>query len=439
MKRLIAICSAVIGLSAVSALAQQTEGTSGLNLGPDADSLFGETMLDKAILGGSWKAELGMSFRFVDPDNSSDDGDAGWGYIEFDWLSGSFHGLQLGLGGLAVTELWESGDFDGVIDDAFADKAKWTDAYVKFSIPNTKSNVIVGRKKFKKPASGDGDVHQGIQLTIKDIPHLTIYAHAVNAWMNNASSDWDLDGIQEDWQDLEDTIRDNGGPDEDAGEFAYTVMAAIDVVPGHISITPYITHHGDVATTIGSTFEAKTDVNETFSVGLDGAYARHMEDTPDDVCDTDGDVSQTLVQVYGKACNFKLGVGYYTMSKDASIGNSLTSGDDFDDNYAYDEFDPMELDLAKYGEQPNNETWFIFGGYSWGAFDLEVTYGWVDDAIVEKGSTYDGEATELDVVLGVGITENLSLELAYIHLDDDFKDDGDRSQDVFAGNLAYKF
>ena len=117
----------------------------------------------------------------------------------------------------------------------------------------------------------------------------------------------------------------------------------------------------------------------------------------------------------------------------------VSSSVDFEDLFIWDEFDPMEEDLAKYGEQPNNKTYFVHAGLGWGPVYLKAIYGWVKDAVIEDGWTYDGEATELDIYLNVDITENIELELVYCDINDDYKADGNRSFSHFSGLLAYKF
>ena len=408
----------------------------------------GGNIIDSLAEGSSWDAELGIQFRENVTDEIEGEGEdveAGWGYLEFGWESGSVHGLQLGVGGLAITELWYGEVSEGLFDNGgdFGRHERWTEAYIKYSLPNTKTHFILGRAddgKFGEPVAGDGDYYQGIGVTIKDIPRITIKAHAVNAWLNDASASWDMDGIQSDWQDMDDVVRDEGGIESDAGDFAYTLMTEINAVDNFLTVTPYVQYHKDVATSLGTSFNAESVLRESLTVGLDGAYVKHFEDTPDAASATDEDVSQRALYAYGKFKNLKLGIGYYGISDDIPIFNTKSEGgDDFEDVFIMDEFDPMEQDLAKYGETQGNDTFYIDAGYSYGPFDLEVAYGWCKNAVVQDAWNRDGEATELNVILGLNITENLKGELAYVSLSDDYTGDKDRSMDYVAGSLAYKF
>lgn len=399
-----------------------------------------DNIVDKLADTGNWKGKLGMNFRHDLSVEEGDEFEAGWGYFDFGWESGDVHGLQLGLGGIAITELWDGGSAaDSLFDDggAFGKKARWTEAYLKYHIPNSETHLIIGRasgKQFAKPATGDGDFHQGIGIIIKDIPRLTIKASAINAWLNNASAKWDLDGMDSDWEDMD------SYHDESPGDFVYTLMAEIDAVPDWLTLTPYVQHYKNVATVIGSTYKLERPVSENLNLGVDGAYAIHYEDTPDAVSATDEDVSQLLVHPYGKMDNFQLGFGYYSMSDDIAPMNTFgEGGDDFEDTFVTGELDPTTEDLAKYGEQPGNDTFFVDAGYSHGPFDFSVVYAWCDNALIEDGWEDKGKAKELNIKVKMAFTEKLSGELAYINLSDDYTDDKDRSVDYIAGGLSYKF
>ncbi len=206
------------------------------------------------------------------------------------------------------------------------------------------------------------------------------------------------------------------------------------------SVTPHLQYHKDVAFSLGLSLEGEAAINDTVSIGGEGIYLRHWEDTPASVNPDDEDLSRMPLQIYGKIKGLTVGAGYHTISDDVPIFNTIDEGgDDFEDVFVMDEIDPMEEDLAKYGEQPNNDTWFLYAEYGYCPFDLEMIYGWAEDAIVEDGPAYNGEAQELDLFLGIGLTENLSAELVYVHLRDDHEADGDRSMDMFAGSIACGF
>jgi hypothetical protein len=415
------------------------------------DTLLPESVSDvlkKGAKEASIDAEFGMQWRhesYEEKDAAGDDKSrAGWAYAELGLLSGSMVNFQLGLGAIGVHELWAKDRADNEVpgdnifkDDVFEFKSFWTEAYLKYSVPKTKTHFILGRADdglFGEPRSGDGDYYTGFGVTVKDIPQVKIRAHVVTEWVNNASTSWDYDGIQEDWVQLSDEGKDA----------AYTLIVDAEAIEDLLDLQGYVQHHGDVGTSYGLTLEAEYDLNDMSAIGLEGTYARFSEDTPDTISADDSNMSQYIINPYVKYSKNKwkgsFGVGYYHISDHIPPFNTLAEGgDDFEDIFIWDEFDPMEEDLAKYGEQQNNKTYFIHAGLGYGPVYLKAIYGWVDDAIIEDGLTYEGEATELDVYLNVNITENVELELVYCDVDDDFKVDGDRSFSHFSGLLAYKF
>jgi len=426
----------------------------------------GETnILTEAAVGGTWDGEFGMQFRSEehDDDEFTVDGEpensasAGWGYLEISWLSGPIYDTQLGLGGLAVTEMWKDDGFDGsndIFDEGgtFADHAKWTQVYLKHNVSD-KTYVVAGRAEgglFGEPASGDGDFYQGIGVTTEAVPRVRLRVHAVNEWMNNASPSWDFGGIETEWAELsqgsleigEDVAADTSS---EFGSFAYTGMAEIEAITDLLTVTPYVQHHSNVATSVGASFNAEHPVNSLLTLGLNGAWVTHLEDTPDELWPHDEDFQQRLIHAYGKVKGLQLGLGYYSISDDRIIFNGPPgSGQferDFKDTFVMDEFDPMEEDIGKYGEQQGGGTIFADAGYSCGPFSLEVIYGVVDGAAAAVGNTEtdDGAGSELNVTLGVDVAKNLEAELFYADIQDDFADDGESGFDMLGGAISYSF
>lgn len=446
MAKMIFMAAALIAFCGYPALAADAAKGGPVMFSFNNDALLSGNTWDDALAAGTWEGELGMQFRSEgDYENSDDDGDAGWGYIEMAWTSDAFHGLQLGLGGLYITQWWANANFENLFRDGegFGTHGRWTEVYLKYNIPDSKSFLLLGRAgggMFGKPAAGDGDFYEGFGITIKDIPRVTIKAHAVKEWMNNASPSWDLDGMDPEWAELEDASLDIGR--DEFGDLAYTLMTEIEVVPDLLTLSPYIQYHEDVATVFGSGFELEHALNDTLTIGLDGAYVMVREDTPDDIWADDEDFDQTLVRTYAKIKGFSFGVGYYSMSDDIPIFNGLPGSNQFDEDlkdiFLVDEMDPMEEDLLKYGEQAGNDTYFVELGYTHGPFSIDLIYGTVDNALTAQGND-DGEADELDIIIGMQITERLGAELVYADADDDYTPDGDDSHELFAGSVSWKF
>ena len=102
-----------------------------------------------------------------------------------------------------------------------------------YRFPGSDSYLILGRAEddfFGEPESGDGDYYQGFGVTIGDILHARIEASVVNAWLDDASPRWDVDGIQESWQNMGDVFDDMniGAPGDESGEVAYSLLAEVE-------------------------------------------------------------------------------------------------------------------------------------------------------------------------------------------------------------------
>ncbi len=462
--KVILIFSAVLAFSFCQAFAGSAEKKEPVLLNFDNKALLSGHTWDDTLAAGEWDAELGMQFRGEDPDEG-DDGDAGWGYLEISWESGPLHGLQLGLGGLLVTPLWESDAFeDEVFDDdgVFQQQERWTEVYLKYTLPGSKSFLLLGRADeglFGEPAAGDGDFYEGFGITIKGIPRVTIKAHAVKEWINNASPSWDFDGMDSQWAEMEEASLEVGedtpfgaGDADEFGDLAYTFMTEIEAVKDVLTLSPYVQYHEDVAACFGTGFEFEHSVNDLMAVGLEGAYVWHQEDTPDEYWPDDEDFDQKLVHAYVKIKGFRFGAGYFGISDDIPLFNGPPGSgqfeEDFKDVFLMDEMDPMEEDLGKYGEQGGGDTYYFDAGYSRGPFSIDVLYGEVDNAIAEDengNACDDGEARELNIILGLQITEKLEAEFIYADVEDEYSgDDGadgedDRSHAMYGGALVWKF
>jgi hypothetical protein len=428
---------------------------------PGADTLFSGDTIDAILAAGEFDGEIGIAFRNEDPDDG-EHGHAGWAYLDVGWESGSFHGLQVGMGGLFVTELWTEDGFEDLFDGGgdFEETAEWTEAYLKYTLPSEKTSFILGRAddgKFGEPATGDGDYYEGLGVRFQEIPRLDVRAHVVKRWIDNASASWDLDGIDTDWAEMNDAI--DGA--EEGGDLAYTLMATIGLgadkapeapreadmgiarvlgrgVCDCFNISPYVQTHSDVGTSYGVGVEAFQEITKDVTFHFEGNWASFSEDTE---MAGDDDFNQWIIHPFIEINGFTAGVGYYAMSDDVLVGNT-TKAADLEGIFIVDEMDPMEED-AIYGEHPNSRTLFFDVGYSHGPFSLGAVYGIVDDARIDMGGATPskGEATELDISLEVAITKNIDFELFYADVQDKTTDDddGDEGGELIAGAVSFSF
>ncbi|MEF8788284.1 MAG: hypothetical protein V5A84_04370 [Planctomycetota bacterium] len=423
------------------------------------------SLLDSAASAGTWDGEFGIQFRgeeheddeFVVDGEPEDSASAGWAYLDLSWLSKPVYDTRVGVGGLGITEVWKDKGFDKDNDifydgGTFSDPVTLTQAYLRHDL-SPETYVVAGRAAddlFGEPPTGDGDYYQGVGLTTGFIPRVTLRAHAVNEWIDDASPSWDFGGMDESWAEMKEgspEVGEDVGADTGSafGSVAYTAMAEVEVVRELLTVTPYVQHHSDVATSLGAGFQAEHPVNDVLTLGANGAWVTHLEDTPDELWPHDEDFQQRLIRGYGKAKGVELGVGYYSISNDRIIFNGPAgSGQferDFKDVFIMDELDPLEEDIGKYGDQQGSRTIFADVGYSWGPVSTKVIYGVADRALANAGGveTDEGAGSELNVKVGVDITDNLGGELFYAQVQDDFAGDGEQGYDMIGGALFYSF
>lgn len=421
--------------------------------GEESKTLLGDTApgraVDRLISAGETSGEIGITARWESPDDGDSD-DGGLAYFEPKWTSGKVHNLQFTIGGLITSRIWED---DTMLTDSYPDSQDGllTEAYLTYSLPGTKTQFLLGRADdgvFYEPVHGDGDFYEGLGVRIDDIPRMTLHAHAVTAWLDNADTSpvsWDglnnTGGGEDRWQDMDKVIQDQTGIQEDSGDAAYTVALEAEVLKDDLlNMTAALTTLEDVARSWSIAADSEVSLSREVSIGVRGVFATLLEDTPATVNDTDEDVEQYKVYGFVDVRGLEFGLGHYGQSNDRSVFNTATEGgDDFEDVFVGDEFDPVDEDLAKYGEQPNNNTYFLNAAWGYGPANLEIIYAWVDDAVIENGTLKEGEAQELNVILDLAWTETLSSEFYYAKVDDDYTKDGDRSADIFAMNLTHEF
>jgi len=152
----------------------------------------GEGSITDLFMKGKPKADIGLNFRstWEDRDDDKDDeGHLGWLYAELGYETAQFHGLKIGASYLATTETWDK----DIYSEAFSDEGPFFTngtlkyLYLNYAIPNTKSEVWIGRKKTKKVALMDGDVHEGIHLTVGDMTRTKLHAGVITGWVDHLS------------------------------------------------------------------------------------------------------------------------------------------------------------------------------------------------------------------------------------------------------------
>ena len=232
---------------------------------------------------GIFSGEIGINFWVSEADNKdfTDDGSVGFAFAEIGFVSSDFYNFVIGADAIAVGELWADVAFntaftdDGIFQKDFLLKS----SYISYGIPDTETEILVGRAEFQTSESMDGDSFQGIQISTRDLPGAELYFAVINRWITNASTGYDLDGISKDWL--------NGGDiGDNVSNTIYSIIAELELIEDVLKISPYYNLQSGALANLGASFEIDVEVDDRINLGLDGTYAIYMEDT-DDPADED--------------------------------------------------------------------------------------------------------------------------------------------------------
>ncbi|MFP4029707.1 MAG: hypothetical protein ACLFWL_18165 [Candidatus Brocadiia bacterium] len=398
------------------------------------ESILDDMPIDEAIKDGEIEGEAGVYFQGTDPDDpetppppgavgNGEDADYffGVGYLNVAFESASVNGLQFGIGGLALNQIWwdferwdpitESFDGDVDYDDAVDDDALLHTAYVQYNVPNSKTSVVLGRKQFKESIVMDGSFHQGMELSVKDGEAVDVYFSAVEKW-----ADADLCDLDEMMSlgEIEMNSLDS------AGNWGYSLITDVEVENG--VVTPFAHYHDNVVLVSGVSGKSVLEMDDDISITFSGAWSRHYEETPSSVSDDDEDWSQYLLHQRVDMQDFFVAGGYYKVSDglaDAPRGTGIFQ----------DDFSPME----RIGERNNfvnfgDETWadtrilFLELGYDFGPVEIQLVYGKAEDDSDDAGEV-DSDANEIDLEVKAEITDRIAFQSVFADVDFDHNDE----------------
>ncbi len=369
--------------------------------------------LSNAFGAGKIDGEAGFNFRVDDEDDSYHRGDIGVSYLDFAFNSLSFNNFKFGFQFIAVGELWANDEWEDAFesDETFQRNSLLKEVYLEYSIPGIKTEINAGRKKFKKNPSMDGDSHQGIELKTKIIPYTKLYCSVINRWVNNATTDYDMDGIQRKWRRGDDVYK-------GASDLIYSVIADIefDIFGGMIGFSPFWNYQNKVIVNYGLDFEFEKSLFDGFVLGMDGIFVLYDEET---TSPKDEDARSFLVHTRLNYRNFEVGFGSYNMSYDVRVRRKAIGND---------EFDPMEEGV--YGGDPGDNTLWIDASYDSDPWEVKLVFGETD---VYKS---DDGCIELDIYLTWFMTKLITMELMFVNVDDN---DSLRDYKVYAGTLHFNF
>ncbi len=387
---------------------------------------------------GKTKADIGLNFRSTWEDGAAageeDEGHLCWAYYELGHVTPEVGGLSLGGSLLGVNEMWGK----DIYKDEFSDDGHWLSEdpqlkylYLTYAIPKTKSSLLVGRKKFKKIALMDGDIQEGVQLAVGDIPRTKLYVGLITGWQDDLSQSWDNDGVEDFTRDPDDTV-DRGT--NAASDKIYMCIADIDAIEKHLTLTPFVVHHPDYLTTYGSLAKATMPVNDDVTLGLDGGWAEFAEDTK---FDGDEDAQTWKIHASAKVKNYYVGIGYYRVSDSPDGVFQGANAAKTVGNYHWEPIKVGKVGLYAGGKggDVNDRTAWVDAGFDIGKFSLDMVYGDSDYTHGKKG--HEQSSQELDVIASYKVTKAYSASLGF--LGQKYKNDTEKDRNFVMGGVKYSF
>lgn len=390
------VCAAAVGTVSAFAASDQDYST-----------------VEEALKSGEFDTKIGLYYQRAEwDDRVVDEEGYGDGFVEVEYKSGRFNGLQLGFEVLATGQLSEAedGDYDG----AFSDKSILREIELDYNF-GTDSYLKIGRFEIKKAPIMDGDSHQGIELAYRELENLDIYFAVFDEWVNDAA--WD-DGI-DDWDDVEDAA-------PDAGHQVFQLHADI-TINDSFSLTPYAAYQDDAAFAYGFRAALKQQ-SEEMTLGLVLDWYEISEDL--DMANT---ADTTAYRAYASAemsNGFMVGLGYCLYDDYTAGDTRLTTQSWLDDLGGVE-----EVDLAGFYTDDEVETCWLDLGYTYEKFSVLFQYAMQD---YDEPAGADLDYDEWSINLGYDVQDNLALNLVYVDVDADtsITDDG---YDYYYASAVYSF
>ncbi|MFP4029708.1 MAG: hypothetical protein ACLFWL_18170 [Candidatus Brocadiia bacterium] len=460
--RSVVIVALVLAFSGVRVgIAQEAETETETNKGPlglelTSGSLVTGTILDEAIGNGELSGEAGVYFEgtsisdgapisWVYGNGMWDDYSFGTGYIEMAFESAAVNGLQFGIGGIAVNQLWWDHDnlFTGEEDysSRYTEDAALNKAYLKYTFPETESSITIGRKEFKKSVCMEGDFHQGVEIAVKDVEMVDIYLSAIEKWANESGPDEITHEVE---------MEERRG----RGNWGWSLIA--DIAVDNLSVTPFCHLHRGSVLSGGMSAEGVLEMDEKLSVSFDGAVSWHEEKTEDDpgtnwaeISDeNDEDWHQYLLRCKVKMDKFTVAAGYYKVSDDKDRSNpALTKWGNkvgFTDAASPGElFQEDFCPLEEIGFWGDTGTAFLEMGYDLGGVGISAIYGIAHDnndsgTLNIPTGDVDSDAEEIDLRLDANLTDRISFDVLWARINFE-EDDHNDDYDYWEGGLSVSF
>ena len=341
---------------------------------------------------GSFSGEVGTYWQTVDTKDTTAREEFGNANLSLHYVSPKWNGLSLELGGLYNVELR---DKEEVYDGVYQQEGVISEAFVKWETEGF--SIFAGRMPIDYLLMGD--YIDGLALSITAIDDLEIRA----VWAKNQAV---LD--PDDVSDFE-KLNDSDG--------VFGVEAEYEIVEGlSLTLVEYYANNLSNQTGANLSYEI-TGASFSNTLTVEGY---HVNDLRPEAGDENGHVWH-INNTIGFGEIFSIGAGYIETAEETGAAGLFNNP-----------YDPFEEDTIE--ELPNASVWYVTAGAQiTDDINLSSTYGQKRFDNLDAGQT--DQIDELDIVLGIQITENLGLDLAYIN----YRQENDDNWDKVWGYLTYSF
>ena len=320
--------------------------------------------LKDIVDGGTYSGDIGVHGSWQD-DKVSDE-EFGNAFLYLNVESGDWKGFKVGVGFTVLTELWENNDGDA--DAVHGELLNL--AYINYSAADF--SATLGRQEID--LEWIGDYHEAFSLEYTGIKDATI-----TALVTRSIAVADPDEISEKFE----KILDSDGDDATG----YAVDAKYEGIE-NVALNGYVFGVTDLFKGYGLKVDYDTEI-----IGATAHYAGSKEDAngADDGAIFHGELR-------GAFAGFTVAGGYIWTDKDAGAASLATLGDNIspleDGNHVYD---------------PDADTYYVAVGYEYDALSLSALYG---------NTEYSSDdETEINVIAGYEILDDLSLEAIFVDVD----------------------
>ena len=396
--KILLLCTVVLTACAVAVSAQEQPS--------ETDPL--STFLEK----GKMEAKVGVAVNDVEMrDTDTPSAGISWALAELGYTTTADFWLQGGIHAIMANKLWEN--HSGEYESAYVNDLDLRDLYLTVAPPNIDSSFTLGRRKFSKNPSMDGDSHQGAQFTVDDIPTISLTGCAIERWIKHDTTFMDADGISG-W----DAVDDIGN---DAGDVFYASTLTW-TLSQNISVAPFISYQQDVMTVYGASAAVSIPVAEGLSWGFNAVGAVYGNEVPKHIEPDYEDVQSYNLHTSVAGSMGHIGVGWWAVSDNRG---DITVG-------MFNAFDPMEEDdLYPFDDRNNAAEFYIDGHAKMAAFSMDFAVS------IGQNDALDSYTREVDCWLYYDITTHMQLG-GYVAWTD-YETDEMPSYTQMGSSLTYSF